>query len=169
MAEPTDRDPNVFPVDTRFQQMARRPGGVSRENAVERAQRQIDDMKTEFVDWLDRELQELAAAVEQLDLNRGDMAALDRAHQACCGLRDVGTTMGFELVTFVANNFCGILDAIKAGAPYDRNMVDCHIDAFLLARTEPYRNLRPEQVPEMTSGLRRVVELANANAAREGK
>jgi hypothetical protein len=48
-------------------------------------------------------------------------------------------------------------------------MVDCHIDAFLLARTEPYRNLRPEQVPEMTSGLRRVVELANANAAREGK
>jgi hypothetical protein len=169
MAEPTDRDPNVFPVDTRFQQMARRPGGVSRDSAVERAQRQIDDMKSEFADWLDRELQELATSVEQLDLNRGDMAALDRAHQACCELRDVGTTMGFELVTFVANNFCGILDAIKAGAPYDRNMIDCHIDAFLLARTEPYCHMRPDQVPEMTSGLRRVVELANASALREAK
>jgi len=169
MAEPKNRDPNVFSVDTRFQQMARRPGGVTRDGAIERAQRQIDDMKTDFVDWLDRELQELAAAVEQLDLNRGDMAALDRAHLACCGLRDVGTTMGFELVTFIADNFCGILDAIKAGAPYDRGMIDCHIDAFLLARTEPYCHLRPDQVPEMTSGLRRVVEMASAGAAREAK
>ena len=39
--------------------------------------------------------------------------------------------MGFELVTFIANNFCDILDAIKAGAPYDKNMIDCHIDALL--------------------------------------
>jgi hypothetical protein len=170
MAEQSNNhDPNVFAVDTRFQQLARRQGGVSRERAIESAQRQIDNMKTDFANWLDRELQELATSVEVLDLNRGDMGALDRAHQACCGLRDVGTTMGYELVTFVADNFCGVLDAMKAGAPYDREMIDCHIDAFLLARTEPYCNMRPDQVPEMTRGLRRVVELASANAAREAK
>ena len=169
MAEQNNKDPNVFPVDTRFQQLARRPGGVTRDAAIETAQRHIEGMKTDFVDWLDRELQEVATSVEVLNLNRGDMAALDRAHQACCGLRDVGTTMGYELVTFVADNFCGVLDAMKAGAPYDREMIDCHIDAFLLARTEPYCHMRPEQVPEMTHGLRRVVELANANAAREAK
>lgn len=170
MAEQSNNsDPNVFPVDTRFQQLARRPGGVTREAAIESAQRQIESMKTDFVNWLDRELQELATAIELLDLNRGDMAALDRAYRACCGLRDVGTTMGFELVTFVADNFCGILDAMKAGAPYDREMIDCHVDAFLLARTEPYCHMRPDQVPEMTRGLRRVVELASANAAREAK
>jgi hypothetical protein len=169
MAEQNNNDPNVFSVDTRFQQLARRPGGVTRETAIDTAQRHIEGMKTDFVDWLDRELQELATSVELLDLNRGDMSALDRAHQACCGLRDVGTTMGFELVTFVAENFCGILDAMKAGAPYDREMIDCHIDAFLLAKTEPYCHMRPDQVPEMTRGLRRVVELANANAAREAK
>jgi len=170
MAEQSNNsDPNVFPVDTRFQQLARRPGGVTRDAAIESAQRQIESMKTDFVNWLDRELQELATSVELLDLNRGDMAALDHAYQACCGLRDVGTTMGFELVTFVADNFCGILDAMKAGAPYDREMIDCHIDAFLLARTEPYCHMRPDQVPEMTRGLRRVVELASASAAREAK
>jgi hypothetical protein len=169
MAEQNNNDPNVFPVDTRFQQLARRPGGVTRDTAIETAERHIEGMKTDFVNWLDRELQELATSVELLDLNRGDMNALDRAYRACCGLRDVGTTMGFELITFVANNFCGILDAMKAGAPYDREMIDCHIDAFLLARTEPYCNMRPDQVPEMTRGLRRVVELAHANAAREAK
>jgi hypothetical protein len=69
--------------------------------------------------------------------------------------------MDFELVTFVANNLCEILDAMKAGAVYDKDAIDCHMDALLLARTEPYRRLRPEQVPEMSSGLRRVGELVS--------
>jgi hypothetical protein len=43
-------------------------------------------------------------------------------------------------------------------------MIDCHMDALLLARTEQYRHLTPDQVPEMASGLRRVVELAKASA-----
>jgi len=169
MADQNDRDVHIFRVDTRFQQMARRPGGVSRETAVEGAQRHIDELKADFVDWLDRELKELTDAVRKLAANPNDTAALDRAHQACRQLRDVGGTMGYELVTFVANNFCDVLDAIKAGAAYDKDMIDCHMDALLLARTEQYRHLRPEQVPEMTRGLRRVMELASASAARTDK
>jgi hypothetical protein len=169
MAEQPSRDPNVFPVDTRFQQMARRPGGVVRESAIENAQRQIDDMKPSFIDWLDRELKELSVATRLVTNNPGDTSALERAHEASCQLRDVGGTMGYKLVTFVATNFCGILDAMRAGAPLDKDMIDCHMDALLLARTEPYRHLRPEQLPEMSKGLRRVVELASAIAAREAK
>jgi hypothetical protein len=138
-----------------------------RESAIENAQRQIDDMKPSFIDWLDRELKELSVATRLVTNNPGDTSALERAHEASCQLRDVGGTMGYELVTFVATNFCGILDAMRAGAPLDKDMIDCHMDALLLARTEPYRHLRPEQLPEMSKGLRRVVELASAIAARE--
>lgn len=77
--------------------------------------------------------------------------------------------MSFELITFVANNLCEILDAIKAGAVYDKDMIDCHINAFFLARTDQYRHLRPEQVPEMASGLRRVVELASIAPTQQGE
>ena len=104
-------------------------------------------MKPDFVDWLDRELQELSASIEQLAANPGDAAALERAHQACCQLRDVGATMGYELVTFIADNFCDMLDAIKAGAAYDKDMIDCHMDALLLARTEQYRHLTSRPGP----------------------
>ena len=69
--------------------------------------------------------------------------------------------MGFELVSFVSNNLCELLDAIKAGAAYHKETIDCHIDALLLASKAPYCNLRPDQLPEMSSGLRRVVERAN--------
>jgi len=167
MAQQSDRDPTIFPVDTRFQQLARRPGGVTRERAIEIAERHIEELKPDFGAWLDRELQDLSASIRQLSANPGNAASLERAQQACCQLRDVGATMGYELVTFVANNFCHVLDAM-AGAAYDKDMVDCHMDALLLARTDQYRHLTPDQVPEMTSGLRRVVELANASA-RDGK
>ncbi|MBI3705213.1 MAG: hypothetical protein HY244_15545, partial [Rhizobiales bacterium] len=61
----------------------------------------------------------------------------------------------------VANNLFEILDAMKAGAPHDKEAIDCHVDALMLAKTEPYRNVRPDQVPEMTSGLRRVGEIVS--------
>lgn len=161
MAEPTKHEVRIFVVDTRFQKMARRPGGVPREQAIERAQGLIDELKPEFADWLDRELQELAAAIRQAEGSSFEPSWHERAYCSCCQLRDLSAAMGFGLITFIANNLCEILDVIKAGTAYDTHTINCHIDALFLARTEPYRNLHPEQLPEMTSGLRRIVELAS--------
>jgi hypothetical protein len=129
---------HIFAVNTRFQQLARRPRGVPRKRAIEDAQRRIDELRPAFVSWLDRELQELAATLQQFASNPGKAVALDRAHQACCELRDVGATMGFELVTFVATKFCDTLEAIKAGAAYDESTIDRHMDEFSLARMHPH-------------------------------
>ncbi len=160
MADESKPEARVFSVETRFQKMARRPGGVSREKALERAQSNIEEMKSEFTGWLDRELQDLTAAIRHLETHPEDASRLEQAHRRSCQLRDVGATMGFELVTLVSNNLCAILDAIKDGAPYHKETVDCHLDALLLTSKAPYCHMRPEQVPEMTGGLRRLVEQA---------
>ena len=149
--------------------MARRQGGVAREQALENAQAHIEELRSDFVEWLDQEMQELRNALSQLEGHSDDMPYLDRAYQSCAHLHDVGATMGFELVTFVANNLCEILAAMKAGAPYDKDAIDCHVDALMLAKTEPYRHVSPEQVPEMTSGLRRVGELVSIVPADNDK
>jgi hypothetical protein len=169
MSKDTKHDAHTFYVDTRFQRMARRPGGVAREQALATAQAQVEELRVDFTDWLDRELQDLGVALEDIGINPSDRLALDRVYRSSSQLRDVGTTMGYELVTFVASNLCEILDAIKGGAAYDKDMIDCHVSALLLARTEPYRHLRPEQIPEMASGLRRVVELASIAPAQGGE
>jgi hypothetical protein len=41
--------------------------------------------------------------------------------------------------------------------------------ALLLARQEQYRNLRSEQLPELSSGLRRVAEYAPRSNGRAAK
>ena len=161
MSSDTKAQANIFYADNRFERMARRSGGVERDEALDKAHAHLEEMKAEFVDWVDQELQGLSAALSQVESNPGDFDALDRAFHSCAHLRDVGGTMSFELVTFVADNLCDILDAMKSGAPHDKDAIDCHMKALRLAKTEPYRHLRPDQVPELISGLRRVGEIAS--------
>lgn len=156
-----DTEANIFYADTRFERLARRPGGISREEALERAQSAVEELKTDFIEWIDEQYGELSATLAEIVRNPGDKAALERAHEKSAYLRDVGGTMGYTLVTFVATTLCDVLDAYIAGAPFDKNVTDCHMDAFLLARTDEYRHLRPEEVPELAKGLLRVVEVAS--------
>ena len=155
-------DSNMFLVDSYFQRMARRSGGVPREQALENAQVAIDKIKMSFSDWLDGELEDLIAEIRRgRSVSSGDVSWAETAAMHSRRMRDVGTTMGFELVTFIAKNLCEIFGAIVAGASSRNDMIDCHIDALMLAKQEQYRHLRPEQLPELSSGLRRVLEVAS--------
>ena len=170
MPDDPEQDARAFFVDSRFEQLARRPGGMPRDEALERAQAKIDEIRPSFGDWLDGELQELSKVIGQNGPDgSNDRNWIDIAYIQCLRIRDVGTTMGFDLVTFVANNLSEIFEAINAGAEYRADLIDCHIQALLLARQERYRNLRPEQLPELSSGLRRVAEYAPKSSGHAPK
>ena len=124
-------------------------------------------MKADFSDWIDKEFDSLNEALKEIDSNPKNKPAMERAFHSCAQLRDVSGTMGYELVTFVARTLCDILEAYIAGAAYDKEVVECHSNAFMLARMEQYRHLTPEEVPEMTAGLLRVVEIASIIPSKE--
>jgi hypothetical protein len=92
---------------------------------------------------------------------------MDTGQRICAQVQDVGTTMGFGLVTFVANALYEILETVKAGAPYDKDMVTCHVDALFFVTREPYRNMSPDDVPELTAGLRRLADIASISPAKD--
>lgn len=169
MSEKSKHEAHIFYPDTRFERMARRPGGVAREQALANAQAKVEELTPDFADWLDAALLELKDALSKLADDPKNTDAIERADNACSQLRDIGATMGYSLVTFVANSLCTILEAIQTGAAYDKDIVDCHINALFLVRTEPYRNLTPDQVPEMSNGLLRVVEIAGISPTLDEK
>jgi len=160
---------NLFYPDTRFERLARRPGGIERDAALERAQAAVDDLKPDFSNWIDNEFDALNAALADIASDPEDKDAMQRAFHSCAQLRDVSGTMGYDLVTFVARTLCDILEAYIAGAAYNNEVVECHNNAFMLARLEQYRHLTPEQVPEMTEGLLRVVEIASIVPSKTGR
>jgi hypothetical protein len=156
MSEKSYPEARVFSPNTRFHALARRPGGVSRSEAIGNAQARIDELKPEFDAWLENELIELNRAVERL--KSGEAAAIERAQFHCNQLRDVGSTMGCELVSYVANTLSKILDKVRAGGDLNTDSIVCHMDALSLVRQKSYRRLRPDQVPELLEGLYRVAE-----------
>jgi hypothetical protein len=167
MPSKTAPDPNVFSVETYFQKMARRPGGPPREKVIEVAQSGLNALAPEFNGWLDNKLVELNQIVEEMKAARTlEPAKTEEARARSRALRDVGSTMGFDLVSFIANSLCAILETEGLSADQRLDAIDCSVKALLLASREPYSKLSPSDVPELADGLRRIA--AAATAARPG-
>jgi hypothetical protein len=161
MSEKSNREARTFLVDTRFQKMARRPGGISRAQAIENAQAKIEANKPEFEAWLDSELKAVVDLVGKVRAGTAEPGWVEAVGSHCRQLRDIGTTVGYTLLTFIANNLCEILESANAGVESNQEMITCHVDALLLARQARYRNMRPDQLPELSGGLRRVAEFVS--------
>jgi len=151
-------DARIFEVTTRFQRMAKRAGGVPRDKAIERAEAQIEEVKPGFDDWLDRELLEFDSLIKRAEDGNADRDWIAQANFRSRQLRDSAMTFGFELLSFIANSLCEVLDAIEADDKFNMETITCHLDALKLARKKSYRRLSPDQVPELTKGLSRVVK-----------
>jgi len=158
-----------FAVETDFHRKARRPGGVTRNQAVGDAKAQIESLKEEFTDWLKNGLERLQSAIQLAETYPANATLIEDAFRSSCELRDIGTTVGYELVTFVANRLCEVLTAIQNGAAYDKELIRCHLDALQLARQDTYKNVSPDQVPDLCDGLRRAAERSISLAGRIGK
>jgi hypothetical protein len=165
MSDASQGDARVFDVETRYQQMAKRPGGVPREKAIQEAISSIESKKSTFDDFVHKEMQGLASAIDTARSGTPAAKWAGKANLHSSAMRDVGTTMGAELLTCVADSFCEVLDAIEDGAAYDLDTLACHFDSMMLVRQPEYRGVRPDQVPELIRGLRRLTERISAHAA----
>ncbi|MCC6949325.1 MAG: hypothetical protein IT539_16320 [Bradyrhizobiaceae bacterium] len=133
----SDDDAFVFPVRTHFHAMARRPGGIPREQAIEAAESHLHELHHEFKEWLDQELAEIAKILPQsADEVTSDDPWVEAAHARCQAVRDTAATMGFYLVTFAANNLCEAFDTIRSGIEYPLDAIDRDFKTLLLARQE---------------------------------
>jgi hypothetical protein len=148
----------IFPVDTRFQQMARRTGGVPRDQAIERAQSALEAAKPAYEDFLEREVAGLTDLVRTVEAGSDEPGWIETVAFRSRQLRDSAGSLGYELVAFIAGSLCELLDSIESGSECNMESIVCHIDALMLARQKSYRRMRPEQVPELTRGLQRVVK-----------
>jgi hypothetical protein len=151
-------DARVFEIETRFQRLARREGGVPKDKAIEQAQSRIEKVKPSFDDWFDKELAQLTSLIADAQAAKAGpdwvLLANARSRQLC----DASGTLGFPMLAFIAKSLCDILDSVEASAECNMEAITCHVDALNLVTQKSYRRLEPEQMPELTDGLRRVVQ-----------
>jgi hypothetical protein len=152
----------IFALETRFQKMARRDGGIPRDEAIEQAQMKLEEAKAHFDEWLSGVLKEFESLIRKVEGTKAGAEWMKTANFHGRELHDSATTLGFELIAFVAGSLCEILDSIEAGRECNMESITCHLEALLLAGQASYRHLKPEQVPDLTEGLHRIVRRVTA-------
>jgi hypothetical protein len=157
-----ESDARIFPVETRFQKLAKREGGVPRDKAIEQAQTEIEGAKSNFDDWLGDELKEFKSLMKKVRGAKANAEWIKTANFHSRQLRDCAITLNFELLAFIAGSLCEILDSVEAGGECNMESISWHVESLLLAGQASYRHLKPEQVPDLTEGLHRVVKRVTA-------
>ncbi len=95
MKKKQDIPATVFYPENRFDRMARRAGGVPREQALAQAQAQVDEIAPGFTPWLEQEMQALCTAIDALSKNPASKMHREKATQSSEQMRDTGSTLGF--------------------------------------------------------------------------
>lgn len=152
-----DDNVRIFSVETRFQKLAMRPGGIPRDKAIAKATAGLGELRPELDKWISEQAEALRNALPTVGAARDDSDWIANASIYAGRLRDVGTTAGYELVTFVAGSMCEILESSDATTERGVDSLNCHFDALQLVRKPQYYRLRPEDLPELKQGLLRVV------------
>jgi hypothetical protein len=112
----------IIPVKNRLGQLLRKPGGISRDDALAAADQNVDTLREEFVAAIPTEIAALEAmlnATGRKHVTRDDLEAmLRRAGQ----LLTLSGTFGFAILDDVVKRFCDLIigmieQGIDKGAP----------------------------------------------------
>ena len=154
-----------------LEQRARLPGGISRHRALQNARNELNRLKPQLSTYITEECTSLEVALSAAGIpGPHQQASIRAAHVASQRLHDVAEPMGFILVALIAKNLCEIFEiASEVKIAYPRAVLDCHFDALRLVQQRRYRDLRPQDLPELTGGLARAVQLVKKVAAAASK
>ena len=153
--------PKVVKKDgaTRFHRLAKRAGGISRDEAIKRSDTFLETAKSKYHEWVAEDVQRLEKALAAL---RGqtvpDPEALENAYHRTRVIRDLGDTMGYPLITVVADSLCELLHRFKNANVYSEPAVDTHFWSLMLVSAPTYKGGEKEETDNLLSGLRRVVD-----------
>lgn len=153
--------PKVVKKDgaTRFHRMAKRAGGISRDEAIKRSNAFLETAKSKYHEWVAEDVLRLETALAALrGQTEPDPEALENAYHRTRVIRDLGDTMGYPLVTVVADSLCELLYRFKNANVYSERSVDTHFWSLQLVSTPAYKGEAKEATDNLLSGLRRVVD-----------
>lgn len=157
----------ILRFETNFAKRAKRPGGVKRDEALERAETLIQESEPDYLAAMDADIAEVLKTFTTPKIAEPtDTDVFGTAYSTVSRIRDMGGTFGFHLLTESADSFCTLLDRLSdqkregCALPPARvaEAIHCHVDAITLTRQSEYRNCQPNSAEDLLSGLRHVVD-----------
>lgn len=101
--------------------------------AIARAEKHLANMSSEYVFWVENDLQKLRQAYDDARAADDDAARTDHIEalfQVAHDMRGQGTTFGYPFVTQICDILCRYLDRVKGEGQVDLLLVSPFIDAL---------------------------------------
>ena len=108
------------------------PGAVTPE-ALERAETVIADLADDYLKWVEEDLANLQAALENLKAAKGDNSgALEEIFQIVHDIKGQGGSFGYQMMTEIGNHLCRFVESLESANPVEIGVIELHVDALRL-------------------------------------
>lgn len=155
---PASPEVKVIHVQTRFTTMANRKGGMSREDAMQRAETFVETVEQKYPEWVDKDLTTLMGIIAQIKKEGGfTPESYDAAYRGACRVRDLGGTFGYDLTTKVGDSLCELIFRLAEGDLYSEEALDTHMNALRLVCTPQFRGVPISSLKDLTDSLAKLV------------
>jgi HPt (histidine-containing phosphotransfer) domain-containing protein len=135
-----------------------KPPAPDEPNPVERAEKALADLSTEFSTWMESECDRLDAA--RRDIATGGISAFNRdaLFHAAHDIKGEAATFGFPLVALAADSLCRLIEHTPDVTRIPIMLVDQHVDAVRAIHREYARSDAKALAATLTKRLRAVTD-----------
>jgi len=126
-------DATLIPWQNRLAKLIREPGGAKVAEVLKRADENLDAIRAQCLDALDRHLEEIT----QLRASSGpapSAAVKDAIYQLASDIHGVAGVFGLEALGEAAFSLCELADRLRRSDRWSQDAVDVHISALRLLR-----------------------------------
>jgi HPt (histidine-containing phosphotransfer) domain-containing protein len=135
-----------------------KPPAPDEPNPVERAEKALAELSTEFSTWMDSECERLDAARRNIATGGFTAANRDAVFHAAHDIKGEAATFGFPLVALAADSLCRLIEHSPDVTRIPIMLVDQHVDAVRAIHREYARSDATALAATLTKRLRVVTD-----------
>ena len=142
-----------------------RPSRVSREQLIARAETALEDMREEFVDWIEEEIDDLTTALAEWCKTPTDPAAVSELFRRSHDLKGQATTLGYPIVGRIAASLCELLSINGLDWQQITSLTTSHVHAVRAAVRDEIRDETHQTAGALATELETAVADIQASVA----
>jgi len=134
-----------------------RQAKLPRELLIARAEQALENMREEFAEWIEEEIDDLATALADWCKTPSDPAAVSELFRRAHDLKGQATTLGYPIVGRIAASLCDLLSINGLGWQEIISLTTSHVNAVRAAVRDEIRDETNQTAAALASELETAV------------
>ncbi|HZQ14789.1 MAG TPA: Hpt domain-containing protein [Pseudolabrys sp.] len=135
-----------------------RPMFPGEEDPVERAEKALAELSTEFASWMDAECERLDKARRAVEQNRFTKTTKEALFHAAHDIKGEAATFGYPAMASAADSLCRLIEHTPDSNRIPLKLVNQHVDAIRAIYREYARSDAKDLAASLTKRLREVTD-----------